>query len=65
MTLRLPKVLAEQLALVARVDRVDQAEVVHRALFDYIHTRISDPMFRADARNHVVYLKLLIGDTDA
>ena len=63
--MRLPPRLAEQLALVAQIDRLDVVEVVRQAVADHIAARIADPAFRCEARNHITDVCLLIGETDA
>ncbi|MBS2962605.1 hypothetical protein KGA66_06070 [Actinocrinis puniceicyclus] len=65
MTLRLPRPLAEQLALVAQIDGLDVAAAVRQAVTDYIAARIADPGFRVAARNHITDVSLLIGELDA
>lgn len=65
MTLRLPRQLAEQLALVAQIDELDIAEIVRQAVAAHIEKRITDPEFLVAARNHITDVCLLIGDTDA
>lgn len=65
MTLRLPLSLADQLALVAQIDRLDVVEVVRQAVADHVAARIADPGFRADARTHITDICLLIGEIDA
>lgn len=65
MTLRLPKSLADQLTLVAQIDRLDVAEIVRQALAAHIEQRVADLTFRVDARNHITDICVLIGEPDA
>lgn len=65
MTLRLPKRLAEEMALVAQIDELDIVAVVRQALTDHIAARVADPEFKVKARNHITDVCLLIGEPHA
>lgn len=65
MTLRLPKSLADKLAIVAQIDELDVVEIVRQALRAHIEQRVADPQFRADVRNHITDIGTLIGEPDA
>lgn len=53
MTIRLEPQMAENLALVARVDGMPAAEVVRTAVGAYIAGRTRDPGFRERLREHL------------
>jgi len=65
MTLRLPMLLANDLALVASIDGLDVTEVVRQAVAVHLAARTADPDFCAAARSHVADVRALIGDKDA
>jgi len=57
LTLRLPLALAEELELVARIDKCSQNEVVRRAINAYLHTRRNDPGFQHRAALYMAKMK--------